>query len=82
MSEVLTLQQVAEQLHCSPSLVRRHIAVGRLAAIDLGTASHHHYRITRQALDAFLSAPTAVAEKSSVTEPISLNHRRFMKRLG
>ncbi len=53
-ARILTLAEVAERLRCSVSTVKLQIARGNLAAVNLGTASHRHYRVTEQALAEFL----------------------------
>lgn len=78
---VLTLREVAEQLQCSASTIELLIKRGRLAAINLGTASRKHLRVTQQAVDAFLDVePVEVPTLSR--DVIELQPKRFMKRLG
>lgn len=79
---VLTLKEVAERLRCSPSTVRLLIDRGKLAAINLGTNSHRHYRVTEQSLDAFLDVDPIEAPSLPRLEKIDLQPKRFMKRLG
>lgn len=81
--QILTLQEVAQRLRCSVSTVKLHIATGRLSAINLGTASQRHYRITEKAYADFLEL-----ESQSQAEPAMPKHKdpgivskRFM-RLG
>ena len=82
MEGILTIQEVAERLRCSVSTVRQHITTGRLSAINLGTASHKHYRVSESSLAEFLDSPCepAVALPRRTVEPIATT--RFMKRLG
>ena len=78
---VLTLSEVAEQLKCSPSTVRLLIDRGKLAALDLGTESRRHLRVTQQAVDAFLDVePVEVPTLSKRESNIQI--KRFMTRLG
>lgn len=79
---ILTMREVADRLRCSVSTVRMHIASGRLAAVNLGTAGHKHYRITESALADFLaSAPQPVAALLRPSH-LSISSSRIMKRLG
>lgn len=82
MKDILTIAEVADRLRCSVSTVRQHIARGRLAAVNLGTGGHKHYRITESALADFLRAPCepVAALPRRAVEPIATT--RFMKRLG
>lgn len=82
MQDILTIAEVANQLRCSVSTVRQHIACGRLAAIDLGTGSHKHYRITESAFAEFLQAAPELATALPPAPKLSINTSRFMKRLG
>lgn len=82
MQDILTIAEVADRLRCSVSTVRQHIARGRLAAVNLGTGGHKHYRITESAITEFLQStcePAAVLPRREVG-PIAT--ARFMKRLG
>ena len=51
--EVLTAEQVAEELKVNIRRVYRWIQDGELLATDLGTPSRHHYRIQRADLEGF-----------------------------
>jgi hypothetical protein len=70
-------------LKCPKTTVRLLIDRGKLAAINLGTSTHKRYRVTTQALDAFLDAdPVETPSLPSRLEPIGLQTKRYMKRLG
>jgi excisionase family DNA binding protein len=58
MSDVLTIEQVAERLKCSPAAVRNLIASGQLRASNLGSRSRRYYRVTEESIDAFLGQPS------------------------
>jgi excisionase family DNA binding protein len=79
---VLTLQEVAERLKCPKTTVRLLIDRGKLAAINLGTSTHKRYRVTTQALDAFLDVEPVETPSLPRLEPIGLVTTRYMKRLG
>ncbi|MBM3967983.1 MAG: helix-turn-helix domain-containing protein [Planctomycetes bacterium] len=81
-NRILTMREVADRLRCSVSTVKQHIARGRLAAINLGTANQKHYRVTESALADFLdSAPEpAAAFPRRIDPPIATT--RFMRRLS
>ena len=51
--EVLTAEQVAEELKVNIRRVYRCIQDGELLATDLGTPSRHNYRIQRADLEDF-----------------------------
>ena len=51
--EVLTAEQVAEELKVNIRRVYRWIQGGELLATDLGTPSRHNYRIQRTDLEDF-----------------------------
>jgi len=51
--EVLTAEQVAEELKVNIRRVYRWIQDGELLATDLGTPSRHNYRIQRTDLEDF-----------------------------
>ena len=83
MSDLLLLSEVAKRLRCSVSTVKQHIARGRIAAIDLGSGTRKHYRITESALKDFQnSAPEPAASLPRRTELSIHASSRFMKRLG
>lgn len=82
MQDILTIAEVADRLRCSVSTVRQHIARGRLAAVNLGTGGHKHYRITESALTEFLQAPCEPAAALPRREVAPIATARFMKRLG
>lgn len=82
MQDILTIAEVADRLRCSASTVRQHIARGRLAAVNLGTGGHKHYRITESALADFLQAESQLATALPSSPKLSINTSRFMKRLG
>ena len=79
---VLTLKEVAERLKCSPSTVRLLINSGKLAAINLGTESHRHYRVTEASLDAFLDVEPQATPTLPKFAKCELVTKRFMTRLG
>jgi len=82
MEDILTIAEVADRLRCSVSTVRQHIARGRLAAVNLGTGGHKHYRITESALADFLEATSQLETALPSVPKLSINASRFMKRLG
>ncbi len=82
MEDILTIAEVADRLRCSVSTVRQHIARGRLAAVNLGTGNHKHYRITESALADFLQSAPQLATSLPPAPKLSINTSRFMKRLG
>lgn len=82
MGNVLTIAEVAHRLRCSVSTVRQHIARGRLAAVNLGTGGHKHYRITESALADFLQADPQPATALPSAANLSIASSRYMKRLG
>jgi len=51
--EVLTAQQVADELKVHIGRVYKWIQDGELAATDLGTSARHNYRINRSDLEDF-----------------------------
>lgn len=66
MQPLLTIESAAELLSCSPATINRHIAAGRLSAINLSTGTRRaDYRIAPDALQAFLETRTVAKPKYS-----------------
>jgi len=78
-STILTIREVAQRLKCSTDKVRHLIICGRLRAFDIGAGSHHHYRVTQQALDAFLDVTPIPAPSESIPESEDLQTTRFLR---
>jgi excisionase family DNA binding protein len=80
-NEILTLKEVAELLKCSTSTVRSLIDRRKLAALNLGTKQHKHYRVTRQSLDAFLDVDAHPAPSAPIPETLDLDLQpiRFLR---
>ena len=58
MERTYTTQEAAEVLRVSAWTIRRYIRDGKLKAVALGQDPRSQYRITAQALRAFLGEPT------------------------
>lgn len=58
MERTYTTQEAAEVLRVSVWTIRRYIRDGKLKAVQLGHPPRAHYRLTAQALRAFLGQPT------------------------
>lgn len=83
MSNLLLLSEVAQRLRCSVSTVKQNIARGRITAIDLGSGTRKHYRITEAALVEFQNSSSEPAASLPRRTDLSIHaSSRFMKRLG
>jgi len=80
-SEWMTVEEVAQELKISKSIVYRIIRNGDLAAVDIVDASGHiarkgHYRIKRSSLDQYLELKRV---KPAPDPPIHSHPRRYPK---
>ena len=68
--EVYTINEAANLLKCSPSLVRQLISDGQLVAtnLSLGRGKHKNYRVTSAAIARYLEA-SAVQVRPVRTAP-------------
>lgn len=57
--DLLTPEEAASVLKCSPDTVHKLCAAGRLSALNLGTQGRNVFRIRRSALDELDSIPQA-----------------------
>jgi excisionase family DNA binding protein len=55
-AHLLTVEAVAEEISMSEKHVRRLIRLGELVAVNVASGKGRTYRVTRAALDAFLTA--------------------------
>jgi hypothetical protein len=55
--DAMTVEEVAAARKVSPDLIIKHCQSGRLPADDLGTGSHHLFRIMRRNLAALRYSP-------------------------
>lgn len=78
-NRILTLREVAEELRCSTSTVRQLINRGQLAALNLGTASHKHYRVTREALDEYESTASETPKPMPRVKDAGIVSKSFLK---
>jgi excisionase family DNA binding protein len=60
MQSLLTVEQVAERLHCSPLHVRQLVRDGHIEAALIGS----RYLVPEAELDAFITARTGVKRKT------------------
>jgi hypothetical protein len=80
-SEWMTVEEVAQELKISKSIVYRIIRNGDLAAVDIVDASGHiarkgHYRVKRSSLDQYLELKRV---KPAPDPPIHSHPRRYPK---
>jgi excisionase family DNA binding protein len=69
-SPLLTVAQVAERLACKQDTVRRHILSGRLVGTNIGTQRQKMWRVSPEALDAFLAASSGVTPNKPPNAPV------------
>lgn len=69
-SPLLTVAQVAERLACKQDTVRRHILSGRLVGTNIGTQRQKNWRVSLEALDAFLAASSIIAPPKPPKQPV------------
>lgn len=64
--QLLTVEQAAERLCCSPTMVRRLVADGRLVGHQIGRLGSRKplLRISEKGLEAFIDADLAKADKA------------------
>lgn len=59
---LLTIYDVAERIGCSRMHVLRLISIGALEAVDINTTGRHRFRITEEALSAYIDSAKFEAE--------------------
>lgn len=68
---LLNVTDCASLLSCSKATCLRHIASGRLQAVNLGLGTRAEYRVTQRALEAFLNASKSQPQpKYSAMKPV------------
>ena len=86
-SEWMTVEEVAQELKISKSIVYRIIRSGDLAAVDIVDASGHiarkgHYRVKRSSLSEYLELKRVKPLPTQTTQPRRRHYPKVKNHLG